>query len=449
MKGPDVAMVAVAVAALMVTSAPVAAETMDKLNAQLESLQRRLESLEAIERRRAKRRLAPAAAVEAGAKPRSWKLPGTNTSMQIGGYVKLDLIYDVNANAGDALGATDVPIDGSSPGNRQGNWRLHARQSRFFIRTWTPTDWGELSTHIEGDFFGTGGNQLISNSNAFRLRQAYGSLGPVLAGQTWSNFGAPEGEPETLDFGGPPGVISNRQAQIRYTHSFGAGTTLALAIENPETGLIISTNPVSAAGLGLGPSTDPLPDFTFRLQHQWDGSSASFSGIFRRLNVDNGGGNSASAFGWGLTAGVGWRFNKGKTAIGGTVYGGKGIGRYTTMAFTSAVYNGTSTANQSLDTVLVIGGQVWLNHAWSDTIRTNVGYGRAYANVQSANKSAGGGKNGLGAYSQDTWRGWANLIWSPVNDVEIGIEYIYSFRGEANSANGKAHRIQVSFQYNF
>ena len=41
--------------------------------------------------RRARRRVAPAVAAEQGAKPRSWKLPGTNTSMQIGGYAKLDI----------------------------------------------------------------------------------------------------------------------------------------------------------------------------------------------------------------------------------------------------------------------------------------------------------------------------------------------------------------------
>jgi len=431
-------------AALLVANTPVAAASLDKLEAELTRLQQRLEALQ-----HANPRIAPAAAVETGSKPRSWKLPGTNTSMHIGGYIKLDLIYDINASAGDSLGGTAIPIDGTAAGNRQGHWRLHARQSRFYVKTWTPTDWGEMATYISGDFFGAGGNQLISNSHGLRLRQAYGHLGPFLAGQTGSNFSAGEGDPEILDFDGPPGVITNRQAQIRYTHDFGGGATLALAIENPETGLIISVNPGSAAGLGLGPSHDTLPDFTFRLRHRRSRSSASFSGVFRRLNVDNGGGISASAFGWGLTAGVGWRFNKGRTAIGGTVYGGMGIGRYTTMAFTSAVYNGTGTVNQSLNTVPVIGGQVWLNHAWNSMIRTNVGYGRAYANVQHANRSALGGKNGLGAYSQDIWRVWANLIWSPVDNAQIGIEYMYNFRGEANSANGKAHRLQASFKYSF
>jgi len=430
--------------ALLVQNKPTAAANTDELKAELANLQRRLAAL-----RNARRRTAHAAAVDSGSKPRSWKLPGTNTSLRIGGYVKLDMIYDINAGAGNSLKASRIPIDGTVAGNRQGHWRLHSRRSRIYIKTWTPTEWGKMATHIEVDFSGAGGNQLISNSSGLRLRHGYGRLGPLLAGQTGSNFNAGEGDPETLDSGGPPGVASNRQPQIRYNHDFGGGTTLALAIENPETGLIISVNPASGSGLGLGPSHDPWPDFTFRLRHRWGRSSASVSGVFRRLNINNGGGISASAFAWGLTAGVGWRFNKGRTALGGTVYGGMGIGRYTTMVFATAVYNGTSAANQSLKTVPVIGGQIWLNHAWTNTIRTNVGYGRAYANVQYANRSVLGGKTGLGAYGQDAWRVWANLIWSPVDNAEIGIEYMYAFRGEANSANGKAHRLQASFKYSF
>ncbi len=45
------------------------------------------------------RRVAAAAAVEAGDKPRSWKLPGTNTSMNIGGFVKMSVLWDFGMSA--------------------------------------------------------------------------------------------------------------------------------------------------------------------------------------------------------------------------------------------------------------------------------------------------------------------------------------------------------------
>ena len=118
-----------AAVALLAASGPVAADEMDDLRAQINALQDKVTQMQADET--ATPRVAPAAAVEAGSKPKSWKLPGTNTSMQIGGYAKLDLIYDINAFAGNSL-TNNPATTGSAAGNQQGHFRLHARQSRFW-----------------------------------------------------------------------------------------------------------------------------------------------------------------------------------------------------------------------------------------------------------------------------------------------------------------------------
>src|SRR5215472_4323870 len=137
--------------------------------------------------------------------PGSFKLPGTNTSLGFHGYAKLDIIRDLNAFQGDSVSFPAIPLDGTAAARRQGATRLHACQSRFNIETRTPTEFGTLRTLIEGDFFGVGGNTFTSNSSAFRIRHAYGELGPVLGGQTWSNFMDPQSSPESIDFNGPPG----------------------------------------------------------------------------------------------------------------------------------------------------------------------------------------------------------------------------------------------------
>ena len=440
-----------AAVALLAASVPASADQIDELRSQIQSLQDKMSQLEKSQV--SKRRVAPAAAVESGAKPRSWKLPGTNTSMQIGGYAKLDLIYDINANKGDSLGiiAATAP-EGSAAGNRQGNFRLHARQSRFWIRTWTPTDWGELETHIQGDFEGTGGNQMISNSNSFRLRHAYGRLGPVLAGQTWSNFMALHALPETLDFAGPAGDIFVRQAQIRYTHSFGGGTALVLSIENPETRAATVVTVGTAPG-GLGSPPDHLPDFVIKLQHRWSAGMMSVAALFRQLTVNDGAGVSESEFGWGIHFGIGVRFNNKKTAVGLLAYGGTGIARYILSA-PGAVLNGPA-GTASMDTVDAVGGLVWIQHRWTDTLRSTVAYGRSYNDIVGAST---GGKAGIGAAGvfgpglpmvQDATTIHANLLWSPVPKVTIGVEYIYAYAGFINGTNGNTHRIQVGFKYSF
>ena len=101
-----------AAVALMAAGVPASADEIDELREQIQRLQSKMGQLEREQVK--KRRVAPAAAVEAGSKPRSWKLPGTNTSMQVGGYAKLDLIYDINANTGDSIGIP--PRDGSAAG---------------------------------------------------------------------------------------------------------------------------------------------------------------------------------------------------------------------------------------------------------------------------------------------------------------------------------------------
>ena len=445
-----------AAVALLAASVPASADQIDELRSQIQSLQDKMSQLERSQV--SKRRVAPAAAVESGAKPRSWKLPGTNTSMQIGGYAKMDLIYDINSNKGDSLGLVQISSpEGSAAANGQGNFRLHARQSRFWIRTWTPTDWGELETHIQGDFEGTGGNQMISNSNSFRLRHAYGRLGPVLAGQTWSNFMALHALPETLDFAGPTGDIFVRQAQIRYTHSFGGGTALVVSVENPETRPGVSVVTVGAAPAGLGSPPDSLPDFVVKLQHRWSAGMLSVAALFRQLQVSDGAGVTETAFGWGIHFGIGVRFNNKKTAAGLLVFYGSGIARYV-LAAPAGILNGPAGA-ANLEAVDMAGGLIWIQHRWTDTLRSTVSYGRDWRDVVDATKSGVGGfggKAGIGGaavfgtpLAQDTWTVHANLLWSPVPKVTIGVEYIYAFAGLINSANGATHRIQVGFKYSF
>jgi len=440
-----------AAVALLAASVPASADEIDELRSQIQSLQDKMSKLESSQV--SKRRVAPAAAVESGAKPRSWKLPGTNTSMQIGGYAKLDLIYDINANQGDDLGVFQIgAAEGSAAGNRQGNFRLHARQSRIWIRTWTPTDWGELETHIQGDFSGTGGNQLISNSNSFRLRHAYGRLGPVLAGQTWSNFMALHALPETLDFSGPTGDIFARQAQIRYTHSFGGGTALVLSVENPETRPGVSVVALGGAPAGLG-GPDSIPDFVVKLQHRYSSGMLSVAALFKQVEVDNGAATHDTAFGYGVHFGIGHRFNNKKTAVGLLAFYGKGMSRYI-LAAPDAVLNGPIGPAASLSAVEVAGGLAWIQHRWTDTIRSTVAYGRQWIDIVG---SSTGGKAGIGgtagfgggANAQDIWTVHANLIWSPVPRVNIGVEYIYLFAGLVNSANKTTHRVQVAFKYSF
>jgi hypothetical protein len=419
---------------------------------ELQRLEKRLNALEAkrARARRIERRVAAAAAVEAGAKRRSWKLPGTNTSMQIGGYAQFDLIYDINHYSGDGLSSNGAsgasfPSTGTAAARRQGNFRLQARRSRFYIRTWTPTDWGQLETRIEGDFQGAGGNQLISNSNGFRLRHAYGRLGPVLAGQTNSTFRFSDFEGRFFEDRGAAGQGGARQGIVRYTHSFGGGTTAIVSVENPETGRAATatsvTVPVVISG---GGAPDLVPDFAIALKQKWSSGVVQVGALFGQHNIDDGAGNHGSDLMWGVQAGLRLRFNNKRTTIGVLGFFGYGIGRVFRGQMSEVAVSGVGNAI-SVDSVRNFGGYAWIRHQWTPTIQTNFIYGRNDGDVESHMTKALIPGRTLDVH----WSIHANIVYEPIKNVAFAIEYIMVKSQFHNALESTVQRVQFSARYKF
>ncbi|MDD1612171.1 MAG: DcaP family trimeric outer membrane transporter, partial [Methylococcaceae bacterium] len=187
--------------------------------------------------------------VETGAIKGSIKIPATDTSLAIGGFVKLDAIYNSQStgdngrtNQGDQwLVPGSIPVDDSHAEANQ--ITFHARSSRFWLKSFTPTRLGDLNTYLEMDFFAfqAPGDERVSNSYAPRMRHAYGQLGRFLAGQTWTTFMDARALPELNDFAGAPlGRIFVRQPQVRWTQPFMIGTHPVdwdVALESPESTL--------------------------------------------------------------------------------------------------------------------------------------------------------------------------------------------------------------------
>ena len=157
-------------------------------------------------------------------------LPAPVAEITVYGYVKGDVIYDFNQDVGDGF---FVPALWSKPYTGKAHIRLHARQSRFGIKSKTDTAIGQIRTTIEGDFFG--GN----TGDSFRLRHAFGewdmtSNWTFLAGQTWKTANIVAKGITTVDFTGPagPNFSTGRTPQIRMTYH-GGPLSWATAIENP------------------------------------------------------------------------------------------------------------------------------------------------------------------------------------------------------------------------
>ena len=204
--------------------------------------------------------------------------------------------------------ATASSASAISGGDSREHVRLHARQSRFRIKSKSDTAVGQVRTLIEGDFEGAGGNELFSNSTSFRLRHAWGEwdITPnttIGIGQTWSNFMNLFAYPDTVDFFGPAGASFARQGQVRLTYTSGP-ILFAIAVENPETdssvqhaGHFAPANMTTVAALASVAVNQPastvvkptttIPDFTARLQYDAPGGHKfQVSGVLRNLRVD-------------------------------------------------------------------------------------------------------------------------------------------------------------------
>lgn len=438
--------------------------------------------------------MAGAHAQGAGSFPGSFLVPGTQTSFKVGGYVKLDYTYDFGAqqNINGGAGPIGLALDSGPPHLRgdgtlitpladdahhiHGTSQMTASESRFNIETRTPTAYGELKTFIEGDFPDPNGlnhsNSLHVNSNSygFRLREAYGTLGPFLAGQTASLFRDSDAEAETLDFGGPQSTGVTRQPQVRYTFDFGNGLTWAVAAENPQT-QIFDVDDSSSSGFEttLGAKQgDKIPDFTTAVVYTAPWGHLNLHFVARELYWHNGvssapvvEGSSSSTFGWGIGFSGTWNVPIGKDAVSWEAAYGEGAGRYinsdgppTPDAFLTSSFDNLITGLGTRERVLKAIPAWLVNanyvHFWTDTLRSTIA--GSYWHQDN--------KNGVGANQSDSndnpsllWKSaytaHVNLIWSPVEQTNFGVEFI-RMQGKLESGQkGDLTRLQASAQFKF
>jgi hypothetical protein len=475
----------IASCALVASCAAARAEdTAAALRRDIEAMADRFSKIEAERTERsATRRAAAAAAVETGDKPRSWKLPGTTTAINIGGFVKLNVLWDfavarttTGTTTTENIGAGGTSVtEGSQPDNtfNGGHFEFSARRSRLWAQTWTPTDWGELRTYLEMDFIGSGADAGPSTS-LLRLRQAYGILGPVLVGKTQTLFFGRIGYPEVLDDGGPIKPGNRRIEQIRYSHNFGGGLELSVALE--EAG-----NTSDAGGPGINACTrsgafcTPLsssefntmsgfvgpqrwPNVTAALQWNFPNGVIYASGMVGQLYVDSGGiaqlSRHDSAFRWG--AALAGRYRFARVEIGGAGGVGQGIGRKyfdeSVTGFRDAVLI-VSGNMADLRPVLVYSVLGYAQAKLTDTIRTtgafSWGMNEMASEVPSYYAAGSTSRGTLTAVSNWYMSAHANILWDPVPQVTFGAEYSYQFASRYNAANTMVQRLQFSAIYRF
>ena len=257
-------------------------------------------------------------------------------SIKFGGFIKIDGRHvDGNVAYKDFwTGSGSVLPEGAS------QTKFFANESR--INT-TYTSNG-VTAFVEMDFYGGGGNEIISNSANPRLRHAMIKYEDFVIGQTWSTFMNTSALAETVDFAGAMvGIAFVRNTQIRYSKN-----GFSVALENPES-------------YGGDPANDSMPDMIAKYQFKGDWGNVSVAALVRQLSTPLG--NTESAAGVSVAGKINvadkddfrFQFHQGA------------LGRYVGVAAATDLVGEEVEDSTSF--------MVAYRHFWTETTRSSVFYG--------------------------------------------------------------------------
>lgn len=359
-----------------------------------------------------------------------------DVDVDFSGFIKLDA--SVTDFSGGELPSSsigrDFYIPGLVPVGGEGDgpdFDFNPRETRFIFDVATERGGLDIGGRLEFDFQVTSdGNERVSNSFTPRMRQAYITINNWLLGQAWSTFQDVGALPDNLDFIGPTeGTVFIRQPMIRYTRG-----PFQFALEQPETEI---TGP---AGERILAGDDVAPDVVVRYNKKGDWGHLAAAALLRVLHVEDEivpGALSDTVFGYGVSL-------SGKLKVGArddfrfmATYG-DGVGRYIGV---NIVNDAAVNMSGELDTIETVSGFASYRHFWSEKWRSNLtgGYFRADNPMDLVG----------GAVTDQVYSVHANIIYTVVPKLDVGLEYIFANRRLEDGRDGDMNKFLFSTKYSF
>lgn len=370
--------------------------------------------------------------------PNSLPLFGSDIRMRIGGYVKADFIRDFD-HVGDPyefeLGS--IAVDGSPEQDLGGTTTFHVKESRVNFDLRSKAQWKNgkefpMQVFVEFDWFFDSPSMALNT----RLRHAYGVIGRILVGRTWTTSGDLTALTGTIDFSGGDALYGGRVTQIRWQDNISKSFSYALAIE--ETFAQVD-NPYDLGG-GFRP---PWPNFAGMIKWKtFNGSSIQLGGdVFPVSWVGPDSVPNVQKVGAALTVMSRIVFNV--TEYKDAFVWGVGFGQGQAHKIIALSWDGKASGvvtPDGLDLNTAWFAYAGYNHYWSKKLNSTIAThwaGTDLAAIQADNTIQKAGSVHV------------NLIWFPYKLVSTGIEYMWGTRENKNGTQGTASRIQFMVKYKF
>jgi outer membrane DcaP-like protein len=362
------------------------------------------------------------------------------TKAEVYGFAMLDMGYQTKQNDPawfDVLRPTKLPSFDNQFG-QDGRWFSSVRQTRFGVKTSTPTDHhGDLKTQFEFEMFGVGAD---AGQTTIRLRHAYGELGQFGAGQTWSPFMDIDVFPNSVEYWGPNGMAFFRNVQVRWMPLKGESFA-TIALERPgasgDAGVaseIITKQNVQARFA--------LPDLSGEYRKAMPWGYVEGAGIVRQIQWDDN--NPASpdvsgdATGWGFNLSSNIKLKKSVARL--SVLYGEGIENYLNDAPVDVAVEDTTATTFEGKALPILGVSAFIDINWNERWSSTAGYSMVDID-NSAGQRTDAFKTGHYALG--------NLMYYPVKNVMAGVEVQWGDRENKGGFTSDDVRIQFTAKYNF
>lgn len=371
--------------------------------------------------------------------------------VSFGGFLKLDALFSIfsdgrvpSTNQGrDYFRPVAIPVAANSAAEDPHSYfDMHAKDSRFSFKADTEVSGHQLDGLLELDYrtLAGGASEVAINGFTPRLRRAVLNYDHWTFGQEWTTFRNAEVVPEHIDDEAGPAEAMNtvRQPLLRYTLG-----DLQIALENSATYLLPHVGGGSTTTFVTGDSQ--LPDLVTRYDLKTAFGNFGFSGVARELRADTAttGGTvpfnvaDGSAFAYGVNvSGRVPSFAQGEARF--SLNYGDGLGRYVGLR---TVPDAVVDNKGALDTLKVAAGYVSYHQPWNAFWRSNLTVGA----LQISNDTALTGARATRSVNS----GHVNLLYTPVDKLLFGLEYMHAIRKLENGQDGKLDRVQFSTKYSF
>ena len=372
---------------------------------------------------------------EAGEFPGSFPIPGTNMSAKIGGNVRLGLVDNI-----DPIGSDDrfivgsIPVGEPEPGTTTEGFTISAKRSRMNLDMRMDSSVGQFRAFIEGDFAAEAGN-----NDTYRLRHAFGQYKNWVLGQTWSTFMDLRASPEELDFEGLNAYVNDRQPLFRWSRDTSEGLGLAVGLEDPT------------AEITGGDGKGKFADLIARVSRDKEWGHLQTAVLLRNIAgaPDEEPENISSTFGWGLSLSGMTRFRKWdqRDNFRYQFNFGHGIGRYIndldSVGGMDAVFN----PEGNLKPLPALATYVAYQHFWKRDPTRWLGTPGLLKNLRSTLVLGYTSVDNFDFQADDAYRRTKritlNLIWSPIDSIDIGMEFLWGERMNKNGERGNAGQFQL------